>query len=70
MKNNIDQIEFESTAFPTADDMKMWHRLTPAEQQAVVDRDVNEGLQGPPAKRQTKDEVVAAVLARYAADAV
>ena len=67
---DISLICFQSTTFPTEEDMKLWRTLTPAQQQAVIDRDIQEGLKGLRAARQTQDEIVSAVLAEYAAYAV
>ena len=56
---------FRSTAFPTAEDMKQWHSLSPQEHEAVLIADVQEGLDGPASKRQSKDEIIKAALAAY-----
>lgn len=63
---DISHITFSSTAFPTAEDMKLWHSLSKAEQHAVVMRDVNEGLSGPAAKNASREELMAKVMAKYA----
>ncbi|MEM7739204.1 MAG: hypothetical protein AAF225_00190 [Pseudomonadota bacterium] len=60
---------FSSTAFPTDEDMKRWHSLSPAEQEAALLADLKEGLDGPSATRQGKDEIIKVALAADA-DAV
>lgn len=41
---NISHVQFESRTFPTDADMKLWDSLSQAEQRAVIQRDVEEGL--------------------------
>jgi len=60
---DISQISFASTAFPTEADMTLWRSLSPAEQRALILRDVEEGLRGPAAKKASKDEIMAEALA-------
>lgn len=38
--------EFESTVFPTEADMRIWDSLTPAQQRAVILRDIERGRSG------------------------
>lgn len=59
---DISQVKFTSTVFPTEEDMKLWHSLTPQEQRAVVMGDIKQGLDGPPALDASKDEIIAEVL--------
>lgn len=54
-----------STAFPTASDLKQWHSLSVDEQQALILRDVKEGLDGPAADRAGKSDLIADVLSEY-----
>ena len=49
--------------FPTDEDMALWHSLSPEEQRAVILRDIEEGLEGPPAQLASKDEIMAEALA-------
>ena len=63
---DISGIRFTSTAFPTPEDMRLWHSLSAEQQRAIIMADVKEGLEGPPAPRSTKDELMADVLAEYA----
>ena len=59
---DISGIKFSSTVFPTEEDMRLWHSLSPAEQQAVVMADVENGLKGPPASNASKAEIMRDVL--------
>ncbi len=59
---DVSHIKFTSTVFPTDEDMKLWHSLSPAEQQAVIMRDVEQGLKGPPALKASKAEIIGEVL--------
>ena len=59
---DVSHVKFTSTVFPTDEDMKLWHSLNEAEQHAVVMRDVKKGLQGPPASKASKDEIMHEVL--------
>ena len=42
-KIDVSQIQFSSTFFPTEEDMALWHSLSPEEQRAVIQRDLDEG---------------------------
>ncbi len=66
MTIDVSHIKFSSTAFPTAEDLKLWHSLSEAEKRAIILNDVRQGLDGPVAKNFGKDELVAQVLAEYA----
>lgn len=63
-KVDISHIHFTSSAAPTEEDMKLWHSLTPEEQEAVVIRDIEEGLKGPAAERCSKEELMTEALAK------
>ena len=60
---DISQIRFASTVFPTDDDMKLWNSLSAEEQRAVIMRKVESGLNGAPAAKSSKLEIMAEVLA-------
>ncbi len=66
MSVDVSKVRFSSTAFPTAEDLKLWHSLSDEEKRAVILRDVREGLDGAVARKFGKDELVAQVLAEYA----
>jgi len=65
---DVSHIDFESTVFPTDDDMKLWHSLSPAQQRAVIARKVANGLQGPPAQKAGKADIMGEVLAEMKHD--
>ncbi len=54
--------------FPDAEEMRRWHALTPEEQLADLEACIKEGLNGPASPMRTKEEIIARVLARYAAE--
>lgn len=58
-----------SNAFPDAEELRRWHRLTPEEQEAELRATLEEGLNGPASPITTKNEIMARVLARYAVEA-
>lgn len=60
---DISSIKFSSTVFPTDEDMAVWNSLTPAQQRAVIMRKVEKGLNGAPASKASKAELMAEVLA-------
>ncbi|MEO1322834.1 MAG: hypothetical protein AAFV59_07495 [Pseudomonadota bacterium] len=41
---DISNIEFSSHTFPTEEDMKLWHSLSPEQQKAILLRDIDRGL--------------------------
>ena len=51
--------------FPDAEERR-WSALSPEQQEAEFREAVERGLNSPRAALQTKEEIVAAVLARYA----
>ena len=55
--------------FPDAEEMRRWNALTVEEQKAELWTAIKEGLDSPPSGVTTADEIMDAVLARYAADA-
>ena len=58
-----------ANAFPSAEDMRAWHAMTPEEQRADLKAALLEGLNGPTSGVTTADEIMAMVLARYAVEA-
>ena len=52
--------------FPDAEERRRWSALSPEQQEAEFREAVECGLNSPRAALQTKEEIVAAVLARYA----
>lgn len=59
---DVSHVKFTSTVFPTDEDMKLWHNLSPEQQREVIMNDIKQGLDGTPAKNSGKDEVMAEVL--------
>ncbi|MEM6898672.1 MAG: hypothetical protein AAF583_02715 [Pseudomonadota bacterium] len=60
---DISHLKFESRTFPTDADMELWNSLSPAEQRAVIQRDVEEGLVSGTAEID-KDDVMREALNR------
>ena len=58
---DVSRISFSSAVFLTDEDMALWHSLSPEEQRAVILRDIEKGLKGPPAQLASKDEIMAEV---------
>ena len=52
--------------FPDAEERRRWNALSPEQQEAEFRGAVERGLNSPRASLQTKEEIIAAVLARYA----
>lgn len=65
-KKNIDvsHVRFNSTVFPTDEDMKLWNSLSPEEQRAVIERDEEAAFQSGIAKKETLEERLARVRAK------
>lgn len=59
---DVSRIKFTSTVYPTDEDMALWESLSPAEQHAVIMRDVATGLKGSPASKASKAEIMGEVL--------
>ena len=62
-KVDISHIHFTSSAAPTEEDMKLWHSLTPEEQEAVVIRDIEEGLASGVIDGKTASQIVEDIIA-------
>lgn len=59
---DVSHVKFTSTVFPTDEDMKLWHSLSPEQQREVIMNDISQGLEGAPAEKSGKDEIMAEVL--------
>lgn len=59
---DVSHIKFTSTVFPTDEDMKLWHSLSSEQQREVIMNDISRGLDGAPAKKPGKDEIMAEVI--------
>lgn len=55
---DVSQIRFNSTVFPTEEDMTLWNGLTPEEQRAVIRRDLDEAEAGGIAKPEAAEAVI------------
>ncbi len=55
---DVSEIRFSSTVYPTEEDMKLWESLSPAEQQAIIKRDLDEAEASGIAAPETLDQVI------------
>ena len=60
---DVSHIRFSSTVFPTDEDMRLWDSLSPEEQRAVIERDLDEAERSGIAKPESMDQVIARVRA-------
>jgi hypothetical protein len=61
---DISHLTFTSRVFPTPEDMALWNSLSVAEQQAVILRDVETGLNSP-AVTVSASDLMQSALARH-----
>lgn len=57
-------MKFQSTVFPTAEDIKLWDSLSPEQQRAIIARDLGEAEKSGVAEDVSMDELIARVRAR------
>ena len=55
---DLSHIRFESTAFPTDDDMRLWYSLSGDEQVAVIKRDLDEAEAGGAAESEPMEQIL------------
>ena len=67
-KIDISNIQFSSTVFPTDEDMKLWHSLSPEEQHAVIRRELDEGEASGIAAPESMEKMMRRVRAETAHD--
>jgi predicted Fe-S protein YdhL (DUF1289 family) len=67
-KIDISNVQFSSTVFPTDEDMKLWHSLSPEEQRAVIRRALDEGEASGTAAPESMEEMMQRVRAEAAHD--
>jgi hypothetical protein len=67
-KIDISNVQFSSTVFPTDEDMKLWHSLSPEEQRAVIRRELDEGEASGTAAPESMEEMMQRVRAEAAHD--
>ncbi len=57
-------MQFQSTVFPTAEDIKLWERLSPEQQRAIITRELDEAEESGVAESVSMDDLIARVRAR------
>lgn len=63
---DVSHIKFSSSVFPTDQDMRLWHSLSPEEQLAVIVRDEEAGFVSGIARDETLEERLVRVRAEMA----
>ncbi len=58
---DVSHIKFTSTAFPTDEDMKLWHDLTPEQREAVIIEAEEKGFRSGIAPDESVEERLARV---------
>ena len=67
-KEDISNVQFSSTVFPTEEDMERWHSLSPEEQCAVILRELDEGEASGIAAPESMEQMIQRVRAETAHD--
>ena len=67
-KIDISHIQFTSTVFPTDEDMKLWASLSPEEQRAVLQRELEKGEASGVAEPETIEQMLQRVRSETAHD--
>ena len=67
-KIDVSHITFSSTVFPTEEDMKLWHSLSPEEQLAVIQRELDKGEASGVAEAESMEQLMQRVRAETAHD--
>ena len=57
-------MKFQSTVFPTAEDIKLWESLSPEQQRAIIARELDEAEKSGVAEDVSIDDLIARVRAR------
>ena len=57
-------MKFQSTVFPTAEDIKLWESLNPEQQRAIIARELDEAEKSGVAEDVSMDDLMARVRAR------
>lgn len=57
-------MKFQSTVFPTAEDIKLWESLSPEQQRAIITRELDEAGKSGVAEDASMDDLMARVRAR------
>lgn len=58
---DVSKIAFTSDVFPSGEDMKLWHSLSPEEQEAYIVHAEEEGFQSGPAPDESLSQRLARV---------
>ena len=61
---NLPEIQFESTVYPTANDIKLWKSLSPELQRAIIARELDEAEKSGEAESASMDDLIERVRAR------
>ncbi len=67
-KTDVSNVQFSSTVFPTDEDMKLWNSLSPEEQRAVVERDLDDAEASGTAAPESMEQMMQRVRANPAHD--
>ena len=62
--NSLPEVEFESTVYPTANDIKLWESLSPELQRAIIARELDEAERSGEAASVSMDDLITRVRAR------
>ena len=57
-------MKFQSTVFPTAEDIKLWESLSPELQHAIITRELDKAEESGEAESVSMDDLIARVRAR------
>jgi hypothetical protein len=67
-KTVVSNVHFSSTVFPTEEDMTLWDSLSPEEQRAVVERDLDAAEASGIAAPESMEQMIQRVRANPAHD--
>ena len=67
-KIDVSNVHFSSTVFPTDEDMKLWDSLSPEEQRAVVERDLDDAEASGTSASEPMEQMIQRVRANRAHD--
>ena len=67
-KIDVSKVHFSSTVFPTDEDMKLWDSLSPEEQRAVIERDLDEAEASGVSAPESMEQMIQRVRANRAHD--
>jgi predicted Fe-S protein YdhL (DUF1289 family) len=67
-KTDVSKVHFTSTVFPTEEDMKLWNSMSPEEQRAVIERDLDAAEASGTAAPESMEQMMQRVRAGQAHD--